>query len=50
MVILLLSYSAKVNTINNNRYTLLSTYFSTFKLGDQVKTCQLLLKHSANAL
>jgi ankyrin repeat protein len=50
MVILLLSYGAKVNTIDNNGHTPLSTYFSTFKLGDRVKTCQLLLKHGANAL
>ncbi|KAL3488238.1 ankyrin repeat-containing domain protein [Aspergillus germanicus] len=50
MVILLLSYGAKVNSIDNNGHTPLSTYLSTFKLGDRVETCQLLLEHGANAL
>ncbi len=50
MVILLLSYGAKVECTDNNGHTPLSTYLSTFKFGDRVETCQLLLKHGANAL
>jgi hypothetical protein len=50
MVILLLLYGAKVEYTDNNGHTPLSTYLSTFKFGDRVETCQLLLEHGANAL
>ncbi|KAL5340246.1 ankyrin repeat-containing domain protein [Aspergillus crustosus] len=50
MVLLLLSYGAKVNGIDNKGHTPLSVYLGTFKWGDRVETCRLLLKHGANAL
>jgi ankyrin repeat protein len=50
MVILLLSYGAKVDCTDNNKHTPLSTYLSTFKFGDRVETCRLLLEHGANVL
>jgi ankyrin repeat protein len=49
MVDLLLSYGAKVECTDNNGHTPLSTYLSTFKFGNRVETCQLLLEHGANA-
>ncbi|KAF9885377.1 hypothetical protein FE257_012995 [Aspergillus nanangensis] len=50
MVILLLSYGARVNCTDNNDHTPLSTFLSRFKLGDRVKTCQILLEHGADSL
>ncbi|KAF3389451.1 Serine/threonine-protein phosphatase 6 regulatory ankyrin repeat subunit A [Penicillium rolfsii] len=50
ILILLLSYGAKVECTDNNGHTPLSTYLSTFKFGNRAKTCKLLLERGANAL